>query len=73
MKYLVVEIQKFPDGGMSTPSYAYDNVQQAEAKYHTVLAAAAVSKLACHSAIMLNEEGMFIKAECFKHETTAEE
>lgn len=68
MKYLVIEIQKFADGAMSTPAYAYDNAQSAEAKYHAVLSAAAVSALPVHSCVMINEEGMFIKGECFKHE-----
>lgn len=67
MKYLVIEIQKFANGSMSTPAYAYDNVQSAEAKYHTILAAAATSSLPVHSCVMINEEGYFIKSESFHH------
>lgn len=69
MKYLVIEIQKFPEGAMSTPAYAYDSVYEAEAKYHQILSSAAKSALPCHSCVMLNEEGQYIKSECFKHET----
>lgn len=68
MKYLVIEIQKFENGAMSTPAYAFDTAYGAEAKYHAVLSAAAVSALPVHSCVMINEEGMFIKGECFKHE-----
>ena len=68
MKIIVTEIQKFADGGMSTPSYAYDSQQSAEAKYHAILAGAAVSALPVHAAIMFSEEGFPLKHECYKHE-----
>lgn len=71
-KYLVVEIQKFPNGSMSTPSYAFDNLNSAEAKYHTILAAAAVSSLPVHSCILMSEEGFPLRHECYKHELVAE-
>ncbi len=68
MKIIVTEIQKFADGGMSTPSYAFDSQQSAEAKYHAILAGAAVSALPVHAAIMFSEEGFPLKHECYKHE-----
>ena len=71
-KYLVVEIQKFANGAMSTPSWAYDSLQSAEAKYHSVLAAAAVSSLPVHSCILMSEEGFPLRHECYKHEPVAE-
>lgn len=70
MKIIVTEIQKFADGGMSTPSYAYDSQLSAEAKYHAILASAAVSALPVHAAIMFSEEGFPLKHECYKHEIT---
>ena len=57
MKIIVTEIQKFADGGMSTPSYAFDSQQAAEAKYHAILAGAAVSALPMHACVMFSEEG----------------
>ena len=69
MKIIVTEIQKFADGGMSTPSYAFDSQQAAEAKYHSILAGAAVSALPVHAAIMFSEEGFPLRHECYKHET----
>ena len=68
MKIIVTEIQKFADGGMSTPSYAFDSQQSAEAKYHAILAGAAVSALPVHAAIMFSEEGFPLRHECYKHE-----
>lgn len=71
-KIIVTEIQKFADGNMSTPSYAFDNMNSADAKYHTILAGAANSALPVHAAIMFSEEGFPIKHECYKHEANVE-
>lgn len=71
-KIIVTEIQKFENGQMSTPSYAFDDRNAAEAKYHTILASAAVSALPVHSCIMFTEEGLTLRSECFKHEANEE-
>ena len=63
MKYLVIEIQKNADGAVGNLVYAYDTINAAESKYHTVLAAAAVSGLPSYAAVLLNETGF-----CVKHE-----
>ena len=68
-----MEIQVFPNGNISTPSYAFEERNSAEQKYHNILASAAVSKLAIHSAIMVTEEGYYIKSESFKHEVESSE
>lgn len=72
MKYLVIEIQKFANDQMSTPTYAYDSQNSAESKYHTILAAAANSQLPVHSALLINEEGYPLRHECYKHEIEPE-
>ncbi len=69
MKIIVTEIQKFADGTMTTPSYAYDNRNSADAKYHAILASAAVSAVPVHSAIMYTDEGLYIESKCYKHES----
>lgn len=51
MKYIVTEIQLFDTGAMSTPCYSYDDRNAAESKYHSILAAAAISKLPTHAAV----------------------
>lgn len=40
---------------------------KAEAKYHEVLAAAAVSELPSHSATILSSDGRLIATQCYKH------
>lgn len=72
MKFLVMEIQKFANGTMSTPTYSYDNINSAEAKYHAILSSAAVSSLPVHSCVMVNEEGMYVKSQCFIHDVEPE-
>lgn len=41
---------------------------KAEAKFHEILAQAALSDTAMHSAIMFTSEGFPLKHECYKHE-----
>ena len=74
-KYIVIEIQRFENGQMSTPAYAYDNLNSAEAKFHSVMASAAVSALPRHAAIMISDEGFPMRHEFYTHveEEQAEE
>ena len=69
---VVMEIQLFEDGKMSTPCYAFDDKLKAEAKYHSILSGASVSKLPKHSAVMLTDDGYYIKSECYTHESEVE-
>ena len=64
--FIVMEIQK--SSTVSTIVNTYETRNQAEQKYHTVLAYAAVSEVLQHSAVMLNDDGGFIKSETFEHE-----
>lgn len=70
MKYLVVEIQTFPEGNISTPTYAYDNRLSAEAKYHAILSSAAVSKLPRHACVLMTSEGRSLMNQCYTHEAS---
>lgn len=71
-KFIVLEIQVYEDGTAGTLIDTFNERPAAEQKYHTILAAAAVSSVARHSATMLNEEGVQIKNECYIHETEVE-
>lgn len=61
--YIVLEIQ---DTAVLVNSY--DTRNEAENKYHTILAYAAVSSVEKHCAVMLTTDGDFIKSESFEHE-----
>lgn len=64
--YLVIELQTNGDT-MANLAWAYSSKEQAEQKYHTVLAAAAVSTVETHTALIMNAEGTVIKRETYKH------
>lgn len=72
MKYIILETQTTKDGAVGTLINAYDSKNEAESKYHTVLAAAAISALKKHCAFMLNDSAQVIKSECYEHESEAE-
>lgn len=68
MKYIVLEMQTHADGNVGTLLTAYDSLHEAESKYYTVLAAAALSTLPVHSAMLLTNNGTTLKCECFVRE-----
>lgn len=57
MKYIVIELQKLNENQVANIVTAHDTRAEAEAKFHQILAAAAVSGLPCHSAVMIQEDG----------------
>ena len=64
--YIVMEIQTSEQ--VATIVNAYDNRNEAEQKYHQILSAAAVSQVPKHGAVMLTDEGVRLKGECYIHE-----
>lgn len=69
--YFVLEIQINETG--SILPYAFDNQADAEAKYHSILAVAAKSNVAKHSAVLMAENGITLKKESYFHEEEPEE
>lgn len=65
--FVVIEIQKNAEGVVGNIVTAHETQAEAEAKYHSVLAAAAVSSLPVHSATLLSEEGFSVANQCYKH------
>lgn len=68
MYYLVIEIQKSlvnDQVSVSKIATIHSTRSDAENKYHTVLAYAAISGLLSHSATMLDEKGYYVKSECY--------
>lgn len=77
-QYYIVEIQQYENGEYGhLVHFAYDeNPEKArlkgESKYHEVLAAAAVSELPSHAAILMTAEGFPIYHQCYKHPAASE-
>lgn len=65
--YIVIELQKNTQGEVANIVTAFSNLPEAESKYHSILAAAAVSDLPVHSAIIVSEEGFSVASKCYKH------
>lgn len=65
--YIVIELQKNAEGVVSNLVTSFNSLAEAESKYYSVLAAAAVSEIPVHSAIIVSEEGFPVKHQCYKH------
>lgn len=65
--YIILETQTNANGTVGTIISSYEDQNAAENKYHTVLAAAAISELPLHCAFMLTDEGYLIKSEVYRH------
>lgn len=65
--YIVLEIQTNPNGAVGTLVNAYESRDQAESQFHTVLAAAAVSALPCHAAVLMTEQGLILSNGYYEH------
>ena len=72
-QYYVVELQKYANGEYGhIVHFAYDQDQdkarlKGESKYHEVLAAAAISELPEHGAILLSSKGEPVMHQCYVH------
>ena len=65
--FIVIELQKNRDGHVANIVTEHATQAEAESKYHSVLAAAAVSELPIHSAVLVSEEGFPLMHQCFRH------
>ena len=67
MSYIVVEIQKSAQGTVSTIVTQHADRLAAEGTYHTILAAAAVSSVYQHGAVLLTDAGQEICHQTYTH------
>ena len=72
MIYIVLEIQA-NDETAATLVNSYTTRNQAISKYHQILAAAAISTVPMHSAVLLTDTGLLLKNESFNHTEEEEE
>ncbi len=66
MRYIVLEIQT--GDTISVLSNAFDELDNAENKYHTILAYAAISEVPIHSALLMTEDGIVNKQYTYRHD-----
>lgn len=67
-KYIVVELQTNASGSVANIVTSYDERNAAESKYYSILAAAAVSQLPKHAAVLMTSEGYLVESKCFDRE-----
>ena len=67
MKYLVIELQKSEDGTVANIVTQHETRNDAESKYHQILASAAVSNVYQHSAVLLTDAGQEICHQSYTH------
>ena len=65
--YYVLEIQKTDSEHVAYLVHAAATGLEGESKYHQVLAAAAISSVPVHSAILLDDEGHPVKRDGYRH------
>jgi len=65
--YIVIELQTNDGGTVGNFVWAFATREEAFAKYHAVLSAAAVSVLPVHAAVILDNHGLQIAAQAFEH------
>lgn len=77
-QYYVVEIIKMQSGEFEhNVFWLYDAddkkaMLKGESKYHSILAAAAVSEHKEHSAILFSSKGLPMASQCYEHEAETE-
>ena len=67
MKYIVIELQKNTEGMVSNLVTSHNTLAEAESKFYSILASAAINDVPVHSAIIVSEEGFPVKHQCYKH------
>ena len=65
--YIIHEIQTNETSAL-LPPLAYEDRNEAEAAYHSKLASAAISSVKIHTVVMMDEYGVVLKNEFYKHE-----
>ena len=66
--YIVIELQTNADGVVSNLVTSHNTLAEAESKFHSIMASAAVNDVPVHSAIIVSEEGFPVAHKCYKHE-----
>lgn len=67
-KYIVIELQNNADGTVGNLVYAYDSRNEAESKYHLILASAAMSQVPIHAAMLAMTDGTLLASHRYIHE-----
>lgn len=71
--YYVIEMQTYDGGQGASIVTTHTSRNEAMSKYHTVLAAAAISSVSVHSCVVMDEEGRYEARDSYIHRPEPEE
>lgn len=71
--YILYEMQTTANGTALVPTQTFTDRNQAESAWHAVMAAAAISNVTVHTALLVDEHGNTIKRGFYEHGAEAEE
>lgn len=66
--YIVIELQTMGDGSVANLVTQHASEAEAQSKYHSVLAAAALSDLPCHAAVLMTNDGVTLENRYYERE-----
>ena len=72
MTYIILEIQKDAEGNVTYLVNKSNTRNGAESTYFQILAAAAISSVYQHAAVLLTDTGIEIMHQCYVHEPEPE-
>ena len=73
MTYIIIEMQTTNGSTAVVPPATYTDRNQAENKFHTVMAAAAISQVEIHTCLMIADDGTLVRKECYRHQAAQPE
>lgn len=65
--YIVIELQTDNEGHTANIVSTKQTEPEAKSAFHSICAAAAISSLRYHTAIVVDPQGRYIARECFEH------
>lgn len=70
--FIVIEMQTNSEGETALLTFQKATRAEADSQYYTILAAAAISQVPVHSAVMLTKDGGFVTSKAYDHRQTVE-
>lgn len=71
--FIVIETQTNADKTVGMIPVAFEDENQAKAKYHQILSVAAISNVPVHAAFLVRDDGYMMISESFRHEEESNE
>lgn len=65
--YIIIELQTQSDGTLGNIVQTAQTINQAKSIYHNILSFAAVSEIPIHACTLLDENGLQIACETYRH------